>query len=84
MKTNYKRLVTAVIIGYTFLSVALLTPALVLLSVRVINLDSENYTTTFGLCSAFGTVFAIFGPPIGAALLATEPDLHSVAEKRGW
>lgn len=31
MKTNYKRLVTAVIIGYTFLSVALLTPALVLI-----------------------------------------------------
>lgn len=68
MNTNYKRLVTAVIIGYTFLSVALLTPALVLLSVRVINLDPENYTTTFGLCSAFGTVFAIFGPPIGGAL----------------
>lgn len=68
MVTNYKKLVWAIIIGYTMLSIALLTPALVLLSVKIINIDPQNYTNTFGLCSAFGTAFAIIAPPLGGAL----------------
>lgn len=68
MVTNYKRLVWAIIIGYTMLSIALLTPALVLLSVKIINIDPQNYTYTFGLCSAFGTAFAIIAPPLGGSL----------------
>ena len=68
MVTSYKKLVWAIIIGYTMLSIALLTPALVLLSVKIINIDPQNYTNTFGLCSAFGTAFAIIAPPLGGAL----------------
>lgn len=68
MVTNYKRLVWAIIIGYTMLSISLLTPALVLLSVKIINIDPKNYTYTFGLCSALGTAFAIIAPPLGGAL----------------
>lgn len=68
MVTNYKRFVWAIIIGYTMLSIALLTPALVLLSVKIINIDPTNYTNTFGLCSVFGTTFAIIAPPLGGAL----------------
>lgn len=68
MVTNYKRFVWAIVIGYTMLSVALLTPALVLLSVKIINIDPTNYTNTFGLCSIFGTTFAIIAPPLGGAL----------------
>lgn len=67
-KTSYKRLVAAILIGFTMLSVALLTPALVLLSVKIINLDPKNYTNTYGFAVAIGTFFAIIAPPLGGAL----------------
>lgn len=68
-KTSYRRLVWAIMIGFTMMSVALLTPALVLLSVKIINLDPKGYTATYGFATAIGTFFAIIAPPLGGRLV---------------
>ncbi|MEC0369754.1 MFS transporter [Paenibacillus chibensis] len=68
VKTPFGRLTFGIMVGYGLMMVALMTPALLLLTFKMIEIDPDGYTSSYGLVAGIGAFFALIGNPIGGAL----------------
>ncbi|MCJ8014579.1 MFS transporter [Paenibacillus sp. KQZ6P-2] len=66
--TPFKRLTFGIIFGYACMMIALITPAMLLLSFKMIEISPKNYTSTIGFVAGIGAFFALIGNPIGGAI----------------
>ncbi|WP_314584725.1 MFS transporter [Paenibacillus terrigena] len=66
--TPFKRLTFGIIFGYACMMIALITPAILLLTFKMIEISPNDYTSTFGLVAGIGAFFAMIGNPIGGAV----------------
>ncbi|MBB3113902.1 MFS family permease [Paenibacillus phyllosphaerae] len=66
--TPLKRLTFGISLGYGLMMLALMTPALLLLTFKMIEVDPDGYTSSYGLVSGVGAFFALIGNPLGGAL----------------
>lgn len=68
IKTPFGRLTFGIMLGYTCMLVGLLTPAAMLLSFKMMEIDPNGYTASYGLIAGVGAIFALIGNPIGGAV----------------
>ncbi|MFM9277937.1 MFS transporter [Paenibacillus jiagnxiensis] len=68
VKTPFRRLTTGIMLGYGLMMLALMTPATLLLTFKMIEIDPGGYTGSYGLVAGVGAFFALIGNPIGGAL----------------
>jgi MFS family permease len=68
VKTRFSRLFAALIIGEVGLCIATLTPLVLLLTFRVMEIDPHHAAYSFGMVSGVGALFALLGNPIGGFL----------------
>ncbi|NWQ41788.1 MFS transporter [Bacillus sp. EB106-08-02-XG196] len=68
VKTPFGRLTFGIMLGYTFMMVGLLTPAAMLLTFKMMEIDPNGYTASYGLIAGVGAIFALIGNPIGGAV----------------
>ncbi|WMT43158.1 MFS transporter [Paenibacillus sp. D2_2] len=66
--TPFKRLTFGIMLGYACMMIALITPAMLLLTFKMIEISPDNYTTSFGLVAGIGAFFALIGNPIGGTI----------------
>jgi len=67
-KTPFGRLTFGIMLGYGLMMIALMTPAVLLLTFKMIEIDPNGYTSSYGLVAGVGAFFALIGNPIGGAL----------------
>lgn len=67
-KTPFGRLTFGIMLGYGLMMIALMTPAILLLTFKMIEIDPNGYTSSYGLVAGVGAFFALIGNPIGGAL----------------
>jgi MFS family permease len=68
VKTPFHRLTFGIMFGYTCMFIGLMTPASLILTLKVMEIDPDGYTTSYGLVAAVGAFFALIGNPIGGAV----------------
>ncbi|MGE8205475.1 MFS transporter [Heyndrickxia sp. NPDC080065] len=68
VKTPFGRLTFGIMFGYACMMVGLMTPASMLLTFKVMEIDPNGYTSTYGLVAGVGAFFALIGNPIGGAV----------------
>ncbi|MFP7298949.1 MFS transporter [Neobacillus niacini] len=68
VKTPFGRLTFGIMLGYTCMMVGLLTPAAMLLTFKMMEIDPNGYTASYGLIAGIGAFFALIGNPIGGAV----------------
>ncbi|MEI0740161.1 MFS transporter [Paenibacillus sp. JTLBN-2024] len=68
VKTPFGRLTFGVMLGYGLMMVALMTPATLLLTFKMIEIDPNGYTSSYGLVAGIGAFFALIGNPLGGAI----------------
>ncbi|WP_211749766.1 MFS transporter [Paenibacillus sp. Marseille-Q4541] len=68
--TSLGKLKASVIFGYCCMMIALMTPATLLLTFKILEITSSQTASTaaFGLVTGVGAFFALIGNPIGGAL----------------
>lgn len=66
--TPFRRLTFGIMFGYACMMIALVTPAMLLLTFKIIEISPDHYTSTFGLVAGIGAFFALIGNPIGGAI----------------
>ncbi|GIO34431.1 MULTISPECIES: MFS transporter [Paenibacillus] len=66
--TPFKRLTFGIMFGYACMMLALMTPATLLLTFKMIEIDPNGYTSSYGLVSGVGAFFALIGNPLGGAI----------------
>jgi MFS family permease len=67
-KTTFGRLTFGIMFGYGCMMMALMTPAILLLTFKMIEIDPDGYTSSYGLVAGVGALFALIGNPLGGAL----------------
>jgi len=82
MKTPLKRLTFGILLGYGCMMMALMTPALLLLTFKMIEIDPTGYTASFGLVAGVGAFFALIGNPIGGAI--SDRTNNTLGRRRTW
>ncbi|MFD1954202.1 MFS transporter [Paenibacillus thailandensis] len=80
--TPFGRLTFGIMLGYGLMMLALMTPALLLLTFKMIEIDPEGYTSSYGLVSGVGAFFALIGNPLGGAL--SDRTNISFGRRRTW
>jgi MFS family permease len=68
VKTPFGRLTFGIMLGYTCMMVGLLTPAAMLLTFKMMEIDPNGYTSSYGLIAGIGAIFALIGNPVGGAI----------------
>ncbi|MCR8846403.1 MFS transporter [Paenibacillus sp. SC116] len=68
IQTPFRRLTFGIMLGYVCMMISLMTPAALLLSFKMIEIDPTNYEVSYGLVAGIGAVFAIIGNPLGGAI----------------
>ncbi|MFD0616242.1 MFS transporter [Paenibacillus sp. GCM10027629] len=66
--TPFRRLTFGIMFGYACMMIALITPAMLLLTFKMIEISPDNYTLTFSFVAGIGALFAMIGNPIGGAI----------------
>lgn len=66
--TPFKRLTFGIMFGYACMMIALITPAMLLLTFKMMEISPDHYTATFGYVAGIGAFFALIGNPIGGAI----------------
>lgn len=66
--TPFKRLTFGIMFGYACMMIALITPAMLLLTFKMMEISPDHYTATFGYVAGTGALFALIGNPIGGAI----------------
>lgn len=66
--TPFGRLTFGILLGYSCMMVGLMTPAVMLLSFKMIEIDPQGYTTSYGLVAGAGAFLALIGNPLGGAI----------------
>lgn len=80
--TPVGRLTFGIVLGYGLMMLALMTPALLLLTFKMIEIDPDGYTSSYGLVSGIGAFFALIGNPIGGAL--SDRSNNALGRRRTW
>lgn len=80
--TPFRRLVLAMLIGNGGMMLGLMTPAVLLLTFKMIQIDPDGYTSSYGLVAAIGAVFALIGNPLGGAL--SDRTNNAFGRRRTW
>ena len=81
-RTPLTRLTFGIIFGYGCMMLALMTPALLLLTFKMVEIDPEGYTSSYGLVAGIGACFALIGNPLGGAL--SDRTNISFGRRRTW
>ena len=68
VKTPFGRLTFGMMFGYACMYIGLMTPATLLLTFKVMEINPNSYTTSYGLIAGLGAFFALIGNPIGGAV----------------
>ncbi|MEH7491275.1 MFS transporter [Neobacillus niacini] len=68
VKTPFGRLTSGIMFGYACMFVGLMTPATLLLTFKMMEIDPNGFTTSYGLVAGVGAFFALIGNPIGGAV----------------
>ncbi|HEY4392280.1 MAG TPA: MFS transporter [Paenibacillus sp.] len=66
--TPLGRLTSGIMLGYGLMMLALMTPAVLLLTFKMIEIDPDGYTSSYGLVAGIGAFFALIGNPLGGAI----------------
>jgi MFS family permease len=82
VQTPLRRLLTGLMLGECLMLVALMTPAVLLLSFKMIEIDPHGYTSSYGLVSGIGALFALIGNPLGGAI--SDRTNISFGRRRTW
>lgn len=80
--TPFRRLVLAMLIGNGGMMLALMTPAVLLLTFKMIEIDPDGYTSSYGVVAAIGALFALIGNPLGGAL--SDRTNNAFGRRRTW
>ncbi|RRJ62848.1 MFS transporter [Paenibacillus oralis] len=80
--TPLGRLTTGIIIGFGLMMLALLTPGILLLTFRMMDIDPDGYLNSYGLVAGIGAFFALIGNPIGGAV--SDRTNVSFGRRRTW
>ncbi|MEK5397049.1 MFS transporter [Paenibacillus sp. FSL K6-2859] len=80
--TPFRRLTFGILLGYGMMMLALMTPATLLLTFKMIEVDPNGYTSSYGLVAGIGAIFALIGNPIGGAL--SDRTHLSFGRRRTW
>ncbi|MDQ6422935.1 MFS transporter [Paenibacillus sp. LHD-117] len=67
-RTPFGRLTFGIMFGYGCMMLALMTPAILLLTFKMIEIDPDGYTGSYGLVAGVGAFFALIGNPLGGAI----------------
>ncbi|MBN7573349.1 hypothetical protein C1H57_13010 [Clostridium sp. 2-1] len=70
IKTPFKRLIAGILIIEGSQFIALMAPLMIILVFKVMEIDPEYYTVSFGIITGFGALVAAFANTIGGALSA--------------
>jgi MFS family permease len=68
VRTPFGRLTFGIMFGYACMMVGLMTPAIMLLTFKMIEIDPKGYTSSYGLVAGIGAFFALIGNPLGGAI----------------
>ncbi|SCW84106.1 Major Facilitator Superfamily protein [Paenibacillus tianmuensis] len=68
IQTPFRRLTFGIMFGYVCMLIGLLTPAVLLLSFKMIEIDPTNYQVSYGIVAGVGALFALVGNPLGGAI----------------
>jgi MFS family permease len=82
VKTPFRRLTVGVVFGYICLYIALMTPGIMLLPFKLMEIDPTGYTASFGLVSGISALFALIGNPLGGAI--SDRTNISFGRRRTW
>lgn len=82
VKTPFGRLTFGVMLGYGLMMVALMTPATLLLTFKMIEIDPNGYTSSYGLVAGIGAFFALIGNPLGGAI--SDRTINRFGRRRTW
>jgi len=67
-RTPLPRLLFGIIFGYGFMMMGFLLPGALLLTFKLMEIDPDGFTSSYGLVAGIGAFFALIGNPIGGAL----------------
>jgi MFS family permease len=81
-KTPFGRLTFGIMFGYACMMVGLLTPAVLLLSFKMIEIDPNGYTSSYGLVAGVGAIFALISNPLGGAI--SDRTNNALGRRRTW
>ncbi|MBW8347836.1 MFS transporter [Bacillus sp. IITD106] len=82
VKTPFGRLTFGVMFGYACMMVGLMTPAIMLLTFKMMEIDPNGYTASYGLVAGIGAFFALIGNPLGGAV--SDRTNISFGRRRTW
>lgn len=82
VRTPLGRLTFGIILGYGCMMLGLMTPAMLLLTFKMIEIDPNGYTSSYGLIAGVGAFFALVGNPLGGAL--SDRSNNSFGRRRTW
>lgn len=66
--TPLGRLTFGIMFGYACMFVGIMTPAIMLLTFKMMAIDPDGYTSSYGLVTGIGAFFALIGNPLGGAI----------------
>lgn len=66
--TPLGKLTVGIVIGFGLMMLALLTPSILLLTFRMMDIDPDGYLKSYGMVAGIGAFFALIGNPIGGAV----------------
>ncbi|SMF91871.1 Na+/melibiose symporter [Paenibacillus uliginis N3/975] len=82
VRTPLGRLTFGIMLGYGCMMLALMTPASLLLTFKMIEIDPNGYTSSYGLVAGIGAFFALIGNPLGGAI--SDRTNISFGRRRTW
>lgn len=82
VQTPFGRLTFGIMLGYGCMMLALMTPATLLLTFKMIEIDPNGYTSSYGLVAGIGAFFALIGNPLGGAI--SDRTNLSFGRRRTW
>lgn len=82
VQTSFGRLTFGIMLGYGCMMLALMTPATLLLTFKMIEIDPNGYTSSYGLVAGIGAFFALIGNPLGGAI--SDRTNLSFGRRRTW
>ncbi|MGG3837841.1 MFS transporter [Paenibacillus thiaminolyticus] len=82
VRTPLGRLTFGIIFGYGCMMLGLMTPAMLLLTFKMIEVDPNGYTASYGLVAGVGAFFALIGNPLGGAI--SDRTNISFGRRRTW
>lgn len=82
VRTPLGRLTFGIIFGYGCMMLGLMTPAMLLLTFKMIEVDPSGYTASYGLVAGVGAFFALIGNPLGGAI--SDRTNISFGRRRTW